>query len=773
MQDMRQELWNYPLPKRFLIGADLRLDSHQGGKYITWEVRRGWDETKALSITFLPHSTRNTISVFPRFFNSEQTIQDPGKFHQLPILKRFAPNLLVYDFSPYQGLQISCTHLAADRGSLSTQYVYTNKSEGVLSIKMQLAAVLNAPGKMIPLFSLNLQGRLFLGTDLDDQQLLVSLPGAGESGRLSAGTLQGDYLLQPRESLSQRWHIVVGNNHDQLLDQIYQLNQLDWQSEKSKIAVLEEGRLRIKTSLPDFNLALAASQKDGRLHLFQIQTALQNQLQSLETTAAAAPTNPSGQPCLLSPLLGLHLLDTLYPADPTAARSVLKAVLKPDRLLPENSSSPPDPPLPLTGELLWKAFSTTEDHSLLEEFLPAVEDQLACWFSADNDRDRDGIPEWTAPSQFELLSSRCADQQFGPVALHRLSTLESPLLAAFLTTDLKRVEQLAAQLGLSPHPAIGDKIHPLLAFLVNSWDKRSKRFQVRDRDAHLRAGFQLLHQGTGSGLHVISSEISTPTRITAVLTSQEAFHPRTEIILHGRGPGGDSRVERISTPQWLPTAAGASAVSEAVYSCLEYVHVSGLTPGDQIQLFLDGGRSEDIGELLPLWGLKLAEKQPQGFSPSSCLLDHPCRTPQGIQTDPHYRQEINLPLNRLIMEGLIAQGAVKAAAAIAWKLLTLTAQQAAGDGFFPSRYAADSGRGIDRVHAIDGLFPVGVLLLLLGIRITPQAVILRGSCPFNAPVSVGYRGITIIRERNRTIIQSPGKEDQVLPGSIPGEVTVR
>ena len=231
-------------------------------------------------------------------------------------------------------------------------------------------------------------------------------------------------------------------------------------------------------------------------------------------------------------------------------------------------------------------------------------------------------------------------------------------------------------------------------------------------------------------------------------------------------------MERISTPQWLPTAAGASAVSEAVYSCLEYIHVSGLTPGDQFQLFLDGGQSEDIGELLPLWGLKSADAQPKGFSPGRCLSDHPCRTPQGIQTDPHYRQEINLPLNRLIMEGLIAQGEVKAASALAGKLLTLTAQQAA-DGFFPSRYAADSGRGIARAHAVDGLFPVGVLLLLLGISITPQAVILQGSCPLNTPVSVGYRGITIIREQNRTIIQSPGKKDQVLPGSIPGEVTVR
>lgn len=344
MQDMRQDLWNHPLPKRFLIGADLRLDSHQGGKYITWEVRRGWDETKALSITFLPHSTRNTISVFPRFFNSEQTIQNPGKFHQPPILKRFAPNLLVYDFSPYQGLQISCTHLAADRGSLSTQYVYTNISGGGLSIRLQLAAVLNAPGQSIPFSFLNRQGRIFLGTDFDDQQLLVSLPGARKAGRPSAGILQADYLLQPRESLSQRWHIIVGNNHDQLLDQIYLLNQLDWQSEKSKIAVLEEGRLRIKTSLPDRNLALAASQKDGQLQLFQIQTALQNQLQSLDTTAAAAPANPPSQPCLLSPLLGLHLLDTLYPADSAAARTLLKAVLRPDRLQLENSCSPPAPP---------------------------------------------------------------------------------------------------------------------------------------------------------------------------------------------------------------------------------------------------------------------------------------------------------------------------------------------------------------------------------------------------------------------------------------------
>jgi hypothetical protein len=61
--------------------------------------------------------------------------------------------------------------------------------------------------------------------------------------------------------------------------------------------------------------------------------------------------------------------------------------------------------------------------------------------------------------------------------------------------------------------------------------------------------------------------------------------------------------------------------------------------------------------------------------------------------------------------------------------------------------------------ALSGIAPVGLFLETLGVRlISPQRVAIEGINPFPWPVTVKYRGLTILRQKDKTIVIFPDNQ---------------
>ena len=89
-----------------------------------------------------------------------------------------------------------------------------------------------------------------------------------------------------------------------------------------------------------------------------------------------------------------------------------------------------------------------------------------------------------------------------------------------------------------------------------------------------------------------------------------------------------------------------------------------------------------------------------------------------------------------------------------------------GNGAFRRTYNAQTGEGSGERNILYGLAPLGLFLETLGVRlISSHQVYLWGFNPFPWPITVKYRGLTVLRQRDKTIVIFPdGQSIEVAGG---------
>jgi len=87
-------------------------------------------------------------------------------------------------------------------------------------------------------------------------------------------------------------------------------------------------------------------------------------------------------------------------------------------------------------------------------------------------------------------------------------------------------------------------------------------------------------------------------------------------------------------------------------------------------------------------------------------------------------------------------------------------------GAFRRSYHALNGEGSGERNILHGLAPLGLFLEALGLRlISSHKVFLWGFNPFPWPITVKYRGLTILRQRDKTTVIFPDGQTTEVSGS--------
>jgi hypothetical protein len=95
------------------------------------------------------------------------------------------------------------------------------------------------------------------------------------------------------------------------------------------------------------------------------------------------------------------------------------------------------------------------------------------------------------------------------------------------------------------------------------------------------------------------------------------------------------------------------------------------------------------------------------------------------------------------------------------------------DKSFRRFYHSQTGIGIGERDALVGLAPLHLFLYVLGVKLfTPTRVEIAGINPFPWPVTVKYRGLTILRQSDKTTIIFPDGQAVTLNGPEPRTVTL-
>jgi hypothetical protein len=212
------------------------------------------------------------------------------------------------------------------------------------------------------------------------------------------------------------------------------------------------------------------------------------------------------------------------------------------------------------------------------------------------------------------------------------------------------------------------------------------------------------------------------------------------------------------------------------------VEVQGLESADQVRLQTTDLTGMDISLLLPLWaGLSASERVEAMVNET---ITHPQRfwKPYGLPVCPQPAAEsgnptchsIRIPWNMLIGEGLAACGYLDEAAELFTRLMNALVVNFKAEGFFRRSYDAFSGTGSGERDSFEGLVPVGLFMTVIGIKLfSNQQIGVAGANPFPWPVTIRYKGMTILRQKTRTQIIFPDGQTISLDDPAPQIVTLK
>ena len=420
---------------------------------------------------------------------------------------------------------------------------------------------------------------------------------------------------------------------------------------------------------------------------------------------------------------------------------------------------------PLLATLAWRIYQTTNDLGFIEEVYPAFVKFIRYWFSAENDRDQDGVPEWDHPIQSGYEDHPLFSTWHNWSQGLEIHSAESPSLMAFLLQELDALAKMSGALNLNGSSGEFDAMALRLnEALMECWDEEQGIFTERDRDAHTSAEPVWLGERRGPGLIEIQREFVEPVRLVIKIVTSDSGTRHPRLVIHGTSSSGNKRVEEITEEQFKWLLGRGSLTGERIYQSIERLDIDDIDPDDVITVHSAGFQSMTIPQLLPLWTgqltLPVADKLVRESITNPDLFWKPYGMPACVKEQMIPENELCTtcdPLwNAFIIEGLLTSGYQQTAAELFTRLMNATVLSLKAEGGFHHYYDPITGQGMGELNSLNGLLPTGLFLRLLGIQIhSATSVEVRGENPFPWPVTVQYRGLTILRGKEKTTIIFP------------------
>jgi hypothetical protein len=573
-------------------------------------------------------------------------------------------------------------------------------------------------------------------------------------------------------------------------DLVRQITSRNWEAELAHIELLHESKIEVHTGDSNWDAAFSLSQKVAYGLFLNPTTNLDfpsfvltrqpDQGFSIRGTGEDYDYLWNGQ----TPLDTYYICSLILPTDPDLAKGLVRNFLcsaqddgfidwKPglggqrSQLLAT----------PLLAGLAWKIYQATNDISFIETVYPPLLEFVRAWFTLKHDRDGDGVPEWDHIMQAGFddhpLFTSWLDWSQGA----EISTAESPGLCAMLYNECQALILMAQLLKLPEViPGLVALSDNLRTAIEISWEPTRSIYQYWDRDSHYCTEGEVLGHRRGTGEIIIERNFNHPVRLLLQLNISDEVTRRVRVFIHGTTQNDQHIVEPIQGNSWKWQFERATATGERIYTYIERVLVEGLEEGDLILVKNVGYIGEDDSQLLPLWAC-IPENERAKALVEETLTDPdrfwraygiPVTSTPSIFQKMGVLSHVHMPWNLLLGEGLLAYGYRKEAAELVARLMKTITQTLKENQSFRKYYHPDTGAGLGDRNSLDGLAPLSLFLDCLGVRfLSHKSVSLTGINPFPWPVTVKYRGLTVLRQIEKTTVIFPNGETVTLTDPSP------
>ncbi len=791
------KLWHlgHEDPGAYILAADARCGPTDYCDDHIWELSLQGGEPSAFSLSTTFGLRARNLRMFPRFTEGDTSISNPDSFSEAPRIQRVYPNYILSTFSPFTGINVQLEFWVPDSHSILGKIHISNKRLSARQLRFEWGALLSSSldGERMNPAEMESVNVLF-GKTGDLTPVLFMTGGAHiSSGPYSALALDLD--LPAGGSRIFTWCLSTTRDQQTSFETARRHAARPWEKEIALLDALNAGLIEIETGDPDWDAALMLAQKSalGLICGPTAQLPHPSFVLSRHPDQGYSPRGDGSDHTHLwsgqSPMEAEFISSFLLPAHPHLARGLLK-----NFFTSQESDGFIDwkPGLggqrsqlmatPMLVRLAWKIYQATDDQKFLAESYPKLLKYIRSWFSLQQDRDGDGIPEWTNLMQISLEGH----PTFSPWQPHtqgaEIATSESPALCALLYREIQLLLKMARLLERSESiPALLSLADNLKTATIASWDDSAAIFRVWDRESHRSPARERLADHVGPGEIALQREFEAPVRIVISIESTNETPRRANVYIHGAGTSRKPRIEHLSETQFQWRLLRSSATSQRVYTSLEYIEVREIGPEDRLHIEVVDLSVQDYSLFLPLVAKTAEPYQAERAIRETLLAPDRFWQPYGIPLCAHDEDEPSNPdcentsilWSSLIGEGLLTFGFQSEAAELISKLMGAVIFNLKKYKAFSYYYHTESAQGVGERHALPGLAPVPLFLETLGVRIiSPTKVSLVGNNPFPWPVTIHYRGLTILKDSKKTRVTFPGGQTAVVKNPEPQLISV-
>jgi hypothetical protein len=784
-------------PLVLTLAADARLGPTNYIDDQIWELNLGSGEPPSLAIQTTFGMRARSFRIFPRFILQDTVHTDPSTFIGPIHFKYLAPNFIRLACTPFPGINVEIEYWVPASQNLAGRTKLTNTRTEPVSLCLDWVALLipEPTGQRMAPMDIGLAHLLAGKTSGIAPIFFVTglvLPGAGPYTSLAT-----QLELAPHEPRAVTWIESALPTPEASFAQAQQISTLYWDAETARIELVNANQLEIHTGNPDWDAAFSLSQKTARGLILTntsgcpypstVSTRLPDQGYSLRGDGSDYTHLWDGQT-----LFDLYyLFDLLMPGEPDLVRGFFDNFLASQvadgsipwkRGLSGQLGKQIAPPLLAT--LVWRYVQLTGDEQFLHHSFPRLLSHLQSWFSPQHDRDGDGIPEWDHPLQTGFDDH--------PVFAHwhpwsqgwDISMVESPDLCAYLHTEIQALIQMASLVNRPETiPALISLAEHLVAVVEASWDESTSTYQVWDRESHHSASAAVLAERQGPGIIPVSTPFEHPVRLLIRLRSKDETTRPAQGFIHGTGPSGGHRVERISPERFRWHLGVGRFTSERIYTHLEHIEIQGILDSDQVTIETPNLNCREQSTLLPLWaGIPSPERAKNLIKNTITNRQlfwgkyglRACAEKPAVEAAASHYQCVHPLWNTLVGEGLLRFGRQSRAAELVTHMMEAIVANLKQKRSFFSGYLATNGQGIGERNSVLGLAPLGLFLHVLGVQIiTPYQVKITASNPFPWPVTVKYKGLTVIQQKKKAMIIFPDGQNITVRNDKPQMVKLK
>jgi hypothetical protein len=792
---MRQ--WNLKLgdPRSLILAADARLCTPDYYNDQIWELGLGGGDPPAIALQTTFGLRARNFRIFPRFTEGDISLSNPEDFFVPPRIRRLYPNFLVVTFSPFDNIDVVTEYWAAQSQTTAGRIHLINRGNTSRKVGLELIALLMAIEGGQPMAPAEIQAAPVLSGRTADLVPVVFMTGGAKATRGSFPSLTLTLDILPGGSHQLIWSHAALPSEEESFDLARSIAAQNWDAEYARIEMLNQGQVDVHTGDVDWDAAFAITQKVA-FNLFTgpttnlpnpslVQVRHPDYGYSFSGDGSDYGTLWNGQ----SALDTYTLADLILPAAPDLARGLLM-----NFLVNQDEDGVVDwkPGLggqrgnrqaaPMLAVLAWHIYQHSQDQSFLEEVFPDLLKFIHAWFAPERDRDQDGIPEWDHPMQAGFEDHPLFARWHSWAKGIDITTVESPVLCAFLFRECQTLIQMAQIIGRTDTipllEALSDNLH---SAVEASWNPTTSSYHYWDRDTHVVPSGGKIGERRGPGQILVNQTFEGPVRLIFHLNVQREATRRARIFIHGIGPSGNHHIERIGTDRFLWFLDLGTCSSERTYISIEWVEIQGAGENDRITIYSSSLDHQDHTLLLPLWAGIPSQDRAEALVIQTITAPNRFWRPFGLPACPGITpipetpicHTVHIPWNNLVGEGLISYGFRDEAAQLVTNLMSTVISSLKNDGAFYRYYHAETGQGLGERDALGGLAPLSLFLQTLGVRlISPYQVALEGFNPFPWPITVKYKGLTILRQKEKTLVVFPDGQTSEINDPTPCIVAI-